>query len=122
MYDYYNESFVNYLQVIGGSMLIFSFSLTGLVLANILLSPLDKWGIIQNLRGRVTLAETEDYTLYYYPGAKLYRAGCKILKAKEAREHCLQRIYKPSYNVSTVRRERAKLFLAAINENEESLK
>jgi hypothetical protein len=120
MYDYYNESFVNYLQVFVASMLIFWLSLIGIVFINILLLPLDKWGIVQNLRGRVTLAETEDYTLYYYPGAKLYHAGCRVLKAKQAREHYLHILRKPIDTVAHNRRERAMLFLAAINENEES--
>ena len=119
MYDYYNKAFGNYLQVIGESMLIFWLSLTGLVLTNILLSPLDKWGIVQNLRGRVTLAETEDYVLYYFPGG-IYHAGCRILNAKQAREHCLHILRKPIDTVTHNRRERAMLFLAAINENEES--
>jgi hypothetical protein len=118
MYDYYNES-LNYLQVVAGSMLIFWLSLTGLVLTNILLSPLDKWGVRKKLKGKVILAETEDYVLYYFPGG-IYHAGCRILNAKQAREHCLHILRKPIDTVTHNRRERAMLFLAAINENEES--
>ena len=117
MYDYYNESFVNYLQVIGESMLIFWLSLTGLVFTNILLSPLDKWGIREKLRGKVILAETEYYTLYYFPGG-IYHAGCRIFNAKQAISHWSDRL---DCEIITIR-NRAKVFLHAVKDNEESLK
>lgn len=122
MYDYYKELNQHYEWVVFSSIgIVWVWGIVW-ILINILMARFDKVGVIQKLRGRVTLEETEEYTLYYYPGAKLYHAGCRILKAKEARKHWFHVLRKPSYDVSNARRERAKLFLAAINENEESLK
>lgn len=122
MYHFYKELYKNQELVFLTSIGTLWVCGTIWVFINILLLPLDKWDIVQKLRGRVTLAETEEYTLYYYPGAKLYHAGCRILKAKEACEHWFRVLLKPNHNVNNERRERAKLFLAAINQNEESLK